>query len=336
MSGFEADFPYNVSVESSEPVGVGHVLITSAGAFQQDLHRPLAASTMYSERHTSKSWLWMSPNISSFNTFFSVCATGYGGRAYVADAVTVFRTGQTQRVCSPSNTSAARADCHCLVLGGASDICKAGTCCWEDLQCRECSNFTPRKPFMGLTMLHSLLMTVGVALQLHVLVEDVPQYQHRYMLASCLSQLTGVGCSLPSALAGASGSYLRWHIIVGSACSGCSALFLAWRCFKHAGPRLSSRLQIGSILTLGFVAAGLGCVVCGREIRLWTCGLVGVIFGLAILHVVGMQKGDSRLRHEEPADRIEISQSGVQQVPVTPSEQAARNSSAIPLCPGDN
>ena len=84
----------------------------------------------------------MSPTAANSSSFYAVCVTGYGGLAYVADALTVFRDGQPQEICSPSNSSAVIADCHCLAVDGDfgnSKICSAGACCWEDLQCRHCS-----------------------------------------------------------------------------------------------------------------------------------------------------------------------------------------------------
>ncbi|CAE7257284.1 unnamed protein product [Symbiodinium sp. CCMP2592] len=141
-TGFEVNTLYSVSVETNEPGGVGHVIISSTGAFQQEPSRPSAACTMYAEKHSLRSWQWMSPTDANSSSFFAVCVTGYGGLAYVADALTVFRDGQPQEICSPSNSTAVLADCHCLAVDGDfgnSKICSAGACCWEDLQCRHCS-----------------------------------------------------------------------------------------------------------------------------------------------------------------------------------------------------
>jgi len=268
-TGFAVNTLYSVSVETNEPGGVGHVIISSTGAFQQEPSRPSAACTMYKEKHSVRSWQWMSPTAANSSSFYAVCVTGYGGLAYVADALTVFRDGQPQEICSPSNSSAVIADCHCLAVDGDfgnSKICSASACCWEDLQCRHCSGGSrpAPKPILASwgALLHCLLACFGVALQLIVHATEAAYKRQHLILASCVFQCVGAGFSFgPLANSSANaGSLGEWHVALGSAAICCNIFLVIWSRVRDDTQSALALLQSGAILTLGWLAAGLGCL----------------------------------------------------------------------------
>ena len=341
-SGFDTNAPYAISVETLESKGVGHVVIASAGAFQQDPWRPSAASTKYSERHVLKSWQWMSPNESNSSSFFAVCATGYGGRAYVADALTVFKSGLSQQVCNPNNATAVTADCHCFGSGTgpseptAVDICTSGTCCWEDFRCRECSRLVPGSWLPTLTVLHCLLTSLGTALQLLVQVAESAHQRRRLILASGFAQCLG-SCFILGPLAGGStGLAVAWHVILGSLALGCCIFLMMWSWLRDDTQSAFVALQSGASLTLGWIAAGIGCVT-DRITRPWSVGLVLGIFGLSLLYVAAAWNRKRAQPGVEHGQRIEIPRSDSQSSRLSrlPSEErvGSIHSSAMPLHP---
>ena len=324
-------------METRESDGVGHVLIASAGAFEQDPLRPLAVSTMYAEKHASKSWNWTSPNSSIFGTFAAVCATGYGGRAYVAEAVTVFKHGHPQHACKPSNSSATQSDCYCFGVDedpAYLNVCTTGRCCWEDWHCRDCSPVAPRRRLTVISAVHGLLTSTGVALQLYVLLREVPHLQHRYVVVSWLLQLIGSCCGIAPAVADTGGSWLMWHMILGLLALLFSMCFATWCLLKDDWRSVFAMQLSGASVTLGCVAAGLGCIAYELAGRLWIVGAVFAIFGITTLYAVVAAWRVTRVNQhcvEEPAQRIEITLSNSY---VSRDEQVnAGSSSATPLHP---
>ncbi|CAE7681898.1 unnamed protein product, partial [Symbiodinium sp. CCMP2456] len=311
--GFEVNTLYSVSVETNEPGGVGHVIISSAGAFQEEPSRPSAACTMYSEKHSRRSWQWMSPTAANSSSFFAICVTGYGGRAYVADALTVFSDGQPQEMCNPSNSTAVIADCHCLAVDGdpGNSICAAGECCWEDLRCRHCSGGSrPATPMLeSWALLHCFLACFGVALQLIVHVTEATYQRQHLMLASCIFQCVGAGFSFgplvnSSAHAGSLG---EWHVILGSVAVGCSIYLIIWSWVRDDAQSVFALLQSCAVLILGWLTAGLGCVAkAERQWRALNNVLVLVIFLLSCVYAVTLWNRKRRRFGQLGAERGQI------------------------------
>ncbi|CAE7490494.1 hypothetical protein AK812_SmicGene37864 [Symbiodinium microadriaticum] len=270
---------------------------------------------MYSEKHSLRSWQWMSPTTANSSSFFAVCVTGYGGRAYVADALTVFRDGQPQEICNPSNSTAVIASCHCLAVDGdpGTSICAAGECCWEDLRCRQCSGGSRPTPMLeSWALLHCLLACFGVALQLIVLVTEATYQRQQFMLASCIFQCVGAGFSFGPLVNSSAhaGSLREGHVIVGSVAIGWSIFLIVWSWVRDDAQSVFALLQSGAILILGWLAAGLGCVA-NAEIQ-WSNALVLVIFLLSCVYAVtAWNRKRKRFGQlgEERGQQIEIPQS---------------------------
>lgn len=137
-SGYMPNRTYEVTVSTSVPGGVGHVLIPSKGEFVEADAFDTAVYTESTHKFVSKTWTWKSPRNAARAQLFGVCASGYQAKAYLASMVQVIEDGApTLESCSISNSTALGKPCWCA--DSDTTWCEAGLCCWPDFSCRTCT-----------------------------------------------------------------------------------------------------------------------------------------------------------------------------------------------------
>lgn len=139
--GFRPSLDYNITVSSSLEGGVGHLIKASAGQFHTLRYGfQEAAFTDKSERQSHVTWAWRSPAVDEAVVVghYALCATAYGGHAFVATALDLAREGTPATPCSVGESAPATEACLCSSRFPGAAVCPAGFCCWSHGVCLEC------------------------------------------------------------------------------------------------------------------------------------------------------------------------------------------------------
>lgn len=166
--GFSPSTDYNITVSSSLEGGVGHLIVASSGQFYTLQHGLQTATfTDRSERQSHVTWVWRSPAADEVAAvvvgLYAVCATAFGGQAYVATSLDLTWEGAPAKPCSMGESNPDTMACLCSSRFPGATVCPAGLCCRSHGVCSECkSRIVPNwSLWLGLGLL-LLVLSLGV------------------------------------------------------------------------------------------------------------------------------------------------------------------------------